>query len=197
MQKLPCRECGAMILPSTAESTGGLCMACKQGIKAQMDQSRKYYESLKQYDPHRELWVSLVNRSSDDSTLSKWSDDERTYFCVCLLEGEVYNGGFDQFFHNSSGDHYAFALAGLIELDATTSRRLLEQAAWVAFNGAQPPKDWQERKNLLLKFDNDKRQGALDLLDKEFWDDTDRLGNLLTEFAEAKGLVQPFLNPPA
>ena len=28
VQKIPCSKCGAMILPATAEKTGGLCMPC-------------------------------------------------------------------------------------------------------------------------------------------------------------------------
>jgi hypothetical protein len=51
VEKIPCTECGALILPTTAESTGGICMACKQGIRKSMDASRAYYESLKTYDP--------------------------------------------------------------------------------------------------------------------------------------------------
>lgn len=171
-------------------------MACKQGIRAQMEQSRKYYEKLKQYDPCRALWESLVKRSCDDRSLSRWSDDERTYFCVCLLEGEVYNGGFDQFFTNSSGDYYAEALNGLAQLNATNSHRLLDQAAWVAFKGIQPPKDRQERQSLFFKFENDKQQAALDRLDRQFWDDPDHLGDLLNAFAKEKGLIEPFLDPP-
>ena len=31
--RIPCNTCGAEILPATAEATGGVCMACKQGIR--------------------------------------------------------------------------------------------------------------------------------------------------------------------
>lgn len=31
--RIPCSECGAMILPATAERTGGICMMCKLGKK--------------------------------------------------------------------------------------------------------------------------------------------------------------------
>jgi hypothetical protein len=105
MEKIPCNECGALILPATAESTGGICMACKQGIRKSMDASRDYYESLKSYDPFRELWKSLVERSSLDRSLVNFSVKEQRYFAVSLLDGEVYNGGFDQFFSNSSGNY--------------------------------------------------------------------------------------------
>ncbi len=29
--KVPCQECGVMILPSTSERTGGKCMPCQSG----------------------------------------------------------------------------------------------------------------------------------------------------------------------
>lgn len=31
--RVPCQTCGAEILPATAQATGGICMACKQGIR--------------------------------------------------------------------------------------------------------------------------------------------------------------------
>ena len=41
IQRVPCRECGAMILPTTSKATGGLCMPCqrKQGPLMQNDSS--------------------------------------------------------------------------------------------------------------------------------------------------------------
>jgi len=34
-QKVPCKRCGAMILPGTAKRTGGLCMPCREGRPSQ------------------------------------------------------------------------------------------------------------------------------------------------------------------
>jgi Domain of unknown function (DUF4375) len=50
---------------------------------------------------------------------------EKLYFSVCILDGEVYNGGFHQFFFNYSGEHYHEAFFGLAELGAFHSRELL------------------------------------------------------------------------
>ena len=86
-----------MILPATAESTGGICMACKQGIRNDITAARVFHAKMKAYDPYRELWKSLVDRSSKDVRLAGWSSPEKAYFSVCLLEGEIYNGGFDQY----------------------------------------------------------------------------------------------------
>jgi len=43
IQRVPCRECGAMILPTTSKVTGGLCMPCrrKQGPLMENDSSAR------------------------------------------------------------------------------------------------------------------------------------------------------------
>ena len=49
------------------------------------------------YDPFRDLWHSLVNRDYKSAEgYSGLNPDERTYFSVGLLDGEVYNGGMHQ-----------------------------------------------------------------------------------------------------
>jgi hypothetical protein len=42
-QRIPCKECGAEILPTTAQATGGVCMACKNGIRKNIEKSKEYY----------------------------------------------------------------------------------------------------------------------------------------------------------
>lgn len=200
MEKLPCTECGALILPTTAESTGGICMACKQGIRQNMERSRAYYQSLKEYDPVRELWHSLVHRSSKNPSLSDFSQEERKYFCVCLLEGEVYNGGFDQYFYNTSGNYYKEAVLGLIDLCAENSLSIVQRAAHVIFGASGPPEDrtqrWKtaKRQERFISWQpwRPKLSTLLSELDKEFWADPDHLSDLLDDYAESRGLVAPF-----
>jgi hypothetical protein len=190
-----------LILPATAESTGGLCTACKQGIRKSIDASRAYYERLKKYDPFRELWKSLVKRSSNDPGLSRFSVAEQRYFAVSLLEGEVYNGGFDQFFWNSSGDYYNVALAGLEEIGASSSLAIVKKAAETVFGSSEPPGDQASRWAImgskvrqLSEVSTRFRQASrLERLDKEFCEDPDGLGECLAAYAEDKGLVTPFL----
>jgi hypothetical protein len=188
----------------TAESTGGICMACKQGIRESMNASRAYYENLKRYDPYRELWKSLVERSSNDRSLAQFSREEQRYFAVNLLEGEVYNGGFDQFFWNSSGDYYHLAVEGLEELGASSSLGLVKEAADAVFGNSEPPIDQEERwrimgsktrrlSDILNRF---RQTSRLERLDTQFWEDPDHLSDRLTAYAEEKGLVEPFLKDP-
>lgn len=201
VSKIPCNECGALILPTTAESTGGVCMACKQGIRKSMEASRAYYARLKEYDPYRELWKSLVSRSSKDWSLGDLTRDERLYFAVGVLKGEVYNGGFDQFFWNSSGNFYQMALEGLEEIGATSSLDLTREAARTVFGRLDPPVDQEKRWRVLkskayrvLEFlTGNRKRSSLEALDKQFWSDPDNLNERLITYANERGLVTPFL----
>lgn len=56
------------------------------------------------------------------------SEPERTFLCVWNLEAEVNNGGFSQFFLNSSGDHSMATPAALRQVGAPEMAALLEQA---------------------------------------------------------------------
>lgn len=204
MSKIPCDTCGALILPATAEKTGGICMACKQGIRESIEASRAYYQKMKEYDPFRELWVSLVKRSSDNPKLDAWSTEEKMYFSVCLMEGEIYNGGFDQYFTNSSGDYYRLALDGLEQMEATYSARLLKEAARAMFGTDYPPDSQSERwrvtnskvRRLTELVTRHHRSAQLERLDKRFYEDPDKLLDRLTVYAEVNGLVAPFLRSP-
>ena len=176
-------------------------MACKQGIRKSMEASRAYYESLKKYDPFRELWNSLVERSSNDGSLGQLSNEEQKYFAVSLLEGEVYNGGFDQFFWNSAGDYYQLAVVGLEELGALSALAIVKEAADTVFGRSGPPIDRTERwrimdsrmRRLSEVLTRYRQQSRLNGLDKQFWEDPDRLSDRLRAYAEERGLVAPFL----
>jgi len=176
-------------------------MACKQGIRKSMEASRAYYERLKEYDPFRELWTSLVHRSSKDQSLSSFSRDEKIYFAVGLLDGEVCNGGLDQFFWNSSGDYCQIALEGLDEIGAQHSLEILAEATTMIFGRAGAPTDrrkrWQvlnsKTKRALELLTGHRKRSRLEALDKQFWADPDGLNDRLMAFAHDRGLITPFL----
>jgi hypothetical protein len=198
IERVPCSECGAEILPVTAAATGGVCMACKQGIRKNMEESKEYYRQLKEYDPYRELWTSLVRRvHRTEEGYAGLTDDERAYFAAGLLEGEVYNGGMDQFFSNHSGEVYEDAVNALLDLGAVHSLRLLTRASEILFDGKQPPKDTRERRETMRR-EPDGESGWFDELeeiDRQYYEDPDGLGDKLAEFARTSGLLSPFERP--
>ena len=202
-QRVPCKECGAEILPTTATATGGVCMACKQGIRKTIEASKKYYEERRKYDPMRELWTSLVMRvHKTDEGFEGLTQDEKTYFAVGVLDGEIYNGGMDQYFWNSSGSLYSWAVDGLLELKAHKALRLLTDAAKLLFDG-EVPEDREARASAIRKLPEDKAVPIpewavrLEQIDREYCEDPDGLGARLEAFASERGLVQPFEKYPA
>jgi hypothetical protein len=103
----------------------------------------------------------------------------------CLI-GEVYNGGFEQFFFNHAGSMYGAALSGLMELEANASASLLQRAKELLFGEETVPVDTGERRALLRK--RHSSPSELELLDKEFWKDTENLSERCEEFAQAHRL---------
>jgi len=178
-------------------------MACKQGIRKNLEEARAFYKRMEAYDPVRALWRSLVDRSSDDPGLIGWSEPERTYFSVNLLEGEVYNGGFDQYFTNSSADSYRYAVAGLAEIGAVRSLGIVREAADLLFGKDGPPATKEGRWRIMRSsarrlsevVSRHRRAGRLEQLDQAFWDDADRIGERLTDHADRHGLLKPFERP--
>ena len=198
--KVPCKTCGVQILPATANDNDGNCVPCAKGYRSSIEESKIYYaaqkEAQKKYDPEPALWLDLLKRS-EGNDLSTFSDDEKLYFTVCILEGEVYNGGFHQFFFNSSGDHFEVTLNGLETLKAYQCKEIAVEAARAVFGFSHVPKDRQERWDALKAFDERIGLGSdndpLEALDRRFWSDPDDLSSLLVNFARNSGLIEPFL----
>lgn len=175
-------------------------MACKQGIRESIEQAKEFYRKQKEYDPYKELWTHLVKKVyAKENGFDSLTKEEKLYFSVSVFDGEVYNGGMHQFFSNSSGELYEQVVEGLIILKATKSLLLLKQAVRILFEKDEPPKDrilrWKEMK----QFTDDKSASRpkweleLDEIDDQYYEDLDNLSKLLTEYAETKGLIQPFI----
>lgn len=112
---------------------------------------------------------------------------EKQYFAVSLLAGEIYNGGFDQYFHNSSGDYYNDAEQGLARMGKGNLVHLLQAAGKVAFGHARVPFNEEDRWS---EFKPQGESSALDLLDSQFAIHLEYLYQALERFALAEGLVQ-------
>lgn len=199
--RVPCKQCGATILPATAAATGGMCMACKQGIRSNLERSKEYYRKQRLPNPERDYWGALVNRIyHTDAGFDGISATERVYYLGCVLNGEVYNGGLHQFYSNSSGEHYSETLDALQQLGAVHSRRILVRSCELLFPGVDtPPRDRDERFRVLPWWPKSPSDPPalwaeeLDRLDKEYWTDPDGLGAMLTRFGIEHGL---FTEPP-
>lgn len=174
-------------------------MACKHGIRQDIESAKQYYKKQKEYDPFRKLWDSLVQRDGTEGGYEGFNEAERIYFAVGVFHGEVYNGGMDQFFWNRSGDMFRDVVNGLLELRAHEALKLLLRAKEILFAGREPPQDRGERWRAMRQYaeeDSAPRPDwdvELEQVDNAYFEDPDRLEDKLRAFAEERGLVAPFI----
>lgn len=198
--KVPCIECGVLILPATAAKTGRLCMPCKNGIRQDIEKSKVFYEKQKVYlqSPERKHWEWLVDRVyKSEGGFDELSLPNRLYFAVSEFSGDVFNGGFDQYFHNSAGNHYDEAVEGLISMGAARTLELLLAAKQLIFGDVEVPADQTRRYEAMqargeIVWESISTQ--LDLLDKYFYEkehDLDLAGRI-DRYAEEHGLLEGF-----
>lgn len=196
--RVPCSACGAPILLSTAKKNGGLCMPCKGGYRKSIDASKIRYEQDKRFreDAEHKHWQWLVDQVHKTETgFSGLSHANQLYFATNLVSGEVYNGGFDQYFNNSSAYYFRFAVEGLMAIGASKSLALLTEAKIMFFGDAEVPSYTGERRSILRATDSEaqvKRDKELDVLDRAFWADPDKLGERMSQFAKDNELHKNF-----
>jgi hypothetical protein len=188
-----CARCGVSILSTTAARNGGLCVPCSNGTREHIEESKRRAieeRELERTDPIQIYWRALEARvDAADSGLPDLSDAERQYYAVNCLEDEVYNGGFDQFFFNSSGALYEHAERGLEAIGALHSLALLRTAKDILFRAKPVPTDTAKRRTHLRLKAVQGRIGRLEPLDDQFWKDPDVLGPRLRQFATEHKLI--------
>lgn len=193
MTKVLCKSCGVAILKDTAERNDGNCLPCRSGTRERIEASKLRYREERESektDPLRKLWLDLVRRAhTETGGFDSFSQAERLYFAVGLLEGEVYNGGFDQYFLNSSADYYRYAIEGLQAMNAPNSLELLQRAKQVVFGFEEPDQDTGRRRMFLRRAADASRSKRLDSLDSLFYDDPDSLGEKIEQYARDQGLI--------
>ena len=100
-------------------------------------------------------------------------------FCIHALEAEVNNGGFHQFFFNSSGEYVRETLAALATVHAPKTRDLLDRAVAVAFPSGYP-REARTHQDALADFDDVAE--ALGPLDNQFFAYEEPLADLVNVY---------------
>lgn len=114
--------------------------------------------------------------------LNRLSPVSRLAYLIWCFDGEIHNGGFDQLFVNSLGNHTQEILEGLRLIGAQKSEMLLKEAI-AYFPGANPPQDRAKRLDIWLKISEaNSVQEALDKLDQEFYKYEDNIAKLLDAY---------------
>lgn len=196
-----CLECGVSILVATAAKTGGKCIPCARGTRAKIEESkrraieqrewdRKKHEALERIkrkshpafgdflteeDPIGVLWPFLVDtvfrEQSERENVELLTPSAQVLYFAQILDAEVFNGGFHQYFSNSSGTYAHETVVALNALRAPLTESLLLRAI-DTFPNKRVPKRRTERNEELDKTD----AKALDTLDDEYYA-LDKSGN--------------------
>jgi Domain of unknown function (DUF4375) len=171
-EKVPCAECGRPVSATLASGRNGLCLRC----------------SAKR-SPCFLLYASLIERvCHSPGGFDELSDAEKLYYALTLFQNEINNGGFHQFFFNSSGSYYDLIENGLASFDEQPTLELLRRAKQIVFQEMAIPSDTKARRHLMTAPSPD-LMNNLDELDQQFYRTPNHLSAKLEAFARERGLV--------
>lgn len=133
-------------------------MPCSRGEREQIEDGKRFHKEWKAYreSPPYLFWTDLVTKVHRDG-LEKVSQEERDYYAIGILQGEVFNGGFHQYFSNSSGDLFDLTVAALERRGTGDASNILMEAKRLLF-GVEPVGDWAQRNAVL-----DRLEGSADV----------------------------------
>lgn len=110
------------------------------------------------------------------------TDPEKVFLCIWELEAEVNNGGFDQYFFNSSGDQANSAPWALRQIGAHSVATLCEEAN--AVFGESVPSEEGVRRQVMSNL-GDEASRTRNALDDRFYACGEDLEGLLYTFVQA------------
>lgn len=125
-------------------------------------------------------------------------EDRNLVDVLCFIE-EVDNGGLDQFFYNSIGDHAAETLESLEQIGATETLAILRDA-FALFPGGAPSRNGTDRQNELIAIrfaycrepkDLDQCNSELVALDERFFSRSEDLYALMLSKWRAAKTTRP------
>jgi hypothetical protein len=126
------------------------------------------------------IWAK-TEKSDDD--FSNLTEPERVFIFINILEGQVNNGGFDQFFFNSSGEYAHEILFACEKIEAFKTADLVEKAI-KHFPTSPVPKDTTIRRQIMQNLD-EKISEEWDKLDTNFYKYEDNISDLLIKYLKA------------
>ena len=140
---------------------GGL-VGCGTG-ETHMQRLLSDTEAIDVYDVGEAVYARCESVGFDELT-----EPEQVLLAVLELEAEVNNGGFEQYYLNSAGEHAIFAPQALNTIGAVDFAELMTQAN-TAFASGTPSADRETRWNSVKALSASQRQ-ALSALDDVWYD---------------------------
>ena len=125
-----------------------------------------------------EMYLHVLGKIRDDD-IESLTEVERTVVCTLLLEAEVNNGGFDQYFFNSSGNWAKYTFVALTNIGASHTAALFRRALAVF-----PEMPSADRKIRWEQLDSLGDPAIFSQLDREFYEGRDDLSELLYTYIQ-------------
>ncbi len=129
------------------------------------------------------LDTHIAQKCSYGENMSVLTEAERVFFVTQSVEMEVNNGGFSQFFYNSSGDFANEIESAFIAIGAVKTAAICKQA--VDSFGCAIPSDADERADLLDSIDSEAFDAKLSVCDDAFFAYEEDLNTLNYEYVLA------------
>ena len=126
------------------------------------------------------LTEHLDNKTQYGDDMSVLSEAERIFYITQTLEMEVNNGGFSQFFYNSSGNFSNELVDAFTAIGAKTTADICQKA--ISVFGRNIPVDREEREEMLDELEGDEFDEILEECDNAFCDYEDNLNELNYNF---------------
>lgn len=123
------------------------------------------------------LYGYLSHKCKYGEMLEKLAPCEKVIYLCQAFEAEINNGGFSQFFINSTGDYSMETVDSLIEIGAKKTADLMKRAISI-FPSNIVPIDRAERISVLVTILNDDIDAILNELDNSFYGNEDNLMDL-------------------
>lgn len=129
--------------------------------------------------------VAALFERADSKGIDSLTTSERVVFVVWSAVGQIENGGFDQFFYNSSGDFAAEAAPAFRTIGATGKAAVIDRALQLFPNGI-PPEDRNQRIRLLDQATAEKGDEVFDELEQAFFAVPEDIYLLLARYVDSQ-----------
>lgn len=129
-----------------------------------------------------EIGQKLWDKSKDDKDFESLNSIEKNILYIEMLEGQVNNGGFDQYFFNSSGEYAHETLIALKEIKALLMADILDRAISV-FPALPIPKDTEQRREYMKDIPESISE-TWEKLDDEFYKYSENLAGLVINYVK-------------
>lgn len=148
------------------------------------EQAQQTLKTILENMPEHVKFIIEINRNVVDRLESVGFEGltpaERAFFSALMLNSEVNNGGFDQYYFNPSAEYAVEAVAALEKIGATKTADIVRHANSL-FKSDSPPKDRVARQKELDALPEFAKE-TLNHLDDEFYECDEDIDKLLYDF---------------